>query len=72
MHLAILLVFAVIKLFLAARYPLALAVTILILIPFALERVALAIRWHKLKTPARALAGCAAAVGGGRERQRPR
>ncbi len=57
MHLVILLVFAVIKLFLVARYPLALAVTILILIPFALERVALAIRWHKLKTPARALVG---------------
>ena len=55
MHLAILLVFAVIKLFLAARYPLALAVTILILIPFALERVAQAIRWHELKTPARVL-----------------
>ena len=57
MHLAILLVFAVIKLFLAARYPLALAVTILILVPFALERVASAVRWHKLKTPARALVG---------------
>ena len=57
MHLAILLVFALIKLFLAARYPLALAVTILILVPFALERVALAIRWHELKTPARVLAG---------------
>ena len=56
MHLAILLVFAVIKLFLAARYPLALAVTILILIPFALERVAQAIRWRQLKTPARVLA----------------
>ena len=55
MHLAILLVFAVIKLFLAARYPLALAVTILILIPFALERVAQAIRWHQLRTPARVL-----------------
>ena len=65
MHLAILLVFAIIKLFLAARYPLALAVTILILIPFALERVAQAIRWHELKTPARVLVVVLLLWGGG-------
>ena len=55
MHLAILLVFAVVKLFLVARYPLALSVTALLLVPLALERVLGAIRWHQLKTPARAL-----------------
>jgi len=55
MHLAILLVFALVKLFLVARYPLALSVTALLLIPLALERVPGAIRWHQLKMPARTL-----------------
>lgn len=48
MHLAILLVFTVINLFLAARYPLALAVTILVLAPFALDRVAEVSGWRRL------------------------
>jgi hypothetical protein len=56
MHLAILTVFAVVKLFLAARYPLALSMTALLLVPFALEHVLAAIRWHRLKTTARVLA----------------
>ncbi len=51
MHLIILLVFAIVKLFLAARYPLALSVTALLVVPFALERALVAIRWHQLKTP---------------------
>jgi hypothetical protein len=55
MHLAILLVFALVKLFLVARYPLALSVTALLLVPLALERVPGAIRWHQLKMPARTL-----------------
>lgn len=55
MHLAILLVFTLVKLFLVARYPLALSVTALLLVPLMLERALGAIRWHQLKTPARAL-----------------
>jgi len=57
MHLAILLVFVVIKLFLASRYPLALTVTILILVPMALERLISRFKWTDLKLPARVLAG---------------
>ena len=56
MHLAILMVFAIVKLFLAARYPLALSVTILLLVPFSLDYVLATIRWHRLKTTARVLA----------------
>ena len=57
MHLAILLVFVVIKLFLASRYPLALTVTILILAPMALERLTARFKWADLKLPARVLVG---------------
>ena len=56
MHLMILLVFAIVKLFLVARYPLVLSVTVLLIVPFALEWVLGAIRWHRLKTTARVLA----------------
>jgi hypothetical protein len=48
MHLVILLVFTVINLFLASRYPLALAVTMLVLAPFALDRVTQISDWRRL------------------------
>ena len=56
MHLAILLVFTVINLFLASRYPLALAITILILAPFALDRVLNTVIWRDLRGIPRVLA----------------
>ena len=56
MHLAILLVFTVINLFLAARYPLALAITILILGPFAMDRVFEMTTWRRLRGIPRVLA----------------
>ena len=55
MHLLILLVFTVIKLFLVARYPLALTITVLTLAPFAVDRMFSVLAWRPLSGLRRAL-----------------